>query len=295
MYAHGRHPTCQIVKIQQHTFLVDCGEGSQFQMQKYACKPFKIDYILISHLHGDHYFGLIGLLTTFQLLGRVNKLTIICPRPLEEIIRVQIEASASKLKFPLEYIYTQTAHAEVVYENSEVQITTIPLKHRIDCSGFIFKEKAFTRKINAEAVKDLGLNSEDYLHLRQGLDIVDSKNQRYANQTLTVAGYTPRKYAFCTDTLYIPEDIVPFVEKVDLLYHEATFMKKEVERARVTYHSTTVQAAQVALAAQVKHLLIGHFSSRYIDLQPLLDECRAVFPNSQIAVEGEIYSIERGA
>ena len=204
MSSHGRHPSSQLLKIHHHTFLIDCGEGTQFQLQKFKCKPFKISCIFISHLHGDHYFGLIGLLTTFQLLRRESKLTIIGPPQLEQIIQLQLAVSESVLTYPLEFISTITSASEVIYENNDVVVTSFPLKHRIPCTGFVFREKLYPRKIHPEIIKKYKFSPEGYEDLRNGLDVCDLSGQLHKNEELTIKGWKPRAYANCTDTQYLP-------------------------------------------------------------------------------------------
>ncbi|MCO5233679.1 MAG: ribonuclease Z [Chitinophagales bacterium] len=288
--AHGRHPSSQCIKIHHHVFLVDCGEGTQFQLQKFKLKFFKIENIFISHLHGDHYFGLIGLLTTYQLLRRESQITIFGPPQLEEIIRLQLEVSDSKLAFPLKFVSTQVENTEVIFEDEQVQVLSFPVKHRIPCTGFLFKEKVFPRKINSEAVKGLSLNAEHFHLLRKGEDIQISEDSIYQNEQLTLPNVPPRSYAYCTDTLFLPS-LIPIIKGVDLLYHESTFLHELEERAKETFHSTAYQAAQIAHEANVGQLIIGHFSSKYSDLSPLLDEAQSLFPNTFIAKEGTIFSV----
>lgn len=292
MYSHGRHPSSQLLRIQQQTFLIDCGEGTQFQLQKFKCKPFRINCVFISHLHGDHYFGLIGLLTTFQLLRRESKLVIIGPPQLEEIIKLQLAVANSVLTYPIEFIVTQHEVPKVVFENDEVEVTSFPLEHRINCTGFLFKEKTANRRINPEAIQHLNLSPDHFHQLRDGKDVIDLNGTFHANTTLTLSGHPPRSYAYCTDTLFL-RSIIPIVQNVDLLYHETTFMHEAIERAVLTFHSTTIQAATIAKEASVKKLLIGHFSSKYTDLQILLDECKEIFENTALSIEGEVFSIPR--
>lgn len=292
MSSHGRHPSSQLLKIHQHTFLIDCGEGTQFQLQKFKCKPFKINCIFISHLHGDHYFGLIGLLTTFQLLRRESKLIIIGPPQLEDIIQLQLSVANSVLTFPIEFVPTQTEKQETVFESDDVVVTSFPLKHRIPCTGFLFKEKTFPRRINPDKIQNINLTADNYKDLRNGLDIVDIDGMEYSNDSLTLSGNPSRSYAYCTDTLYLPS-IVPIIESVDLLYHETTFVHEAIDRAEMTFHSTTVQAATIARNAKVKKLLIGHFSSKYHDLSVLLEECKEVFDNTELSIEGNVIVVNR--
>lgn len=292
MSSHGRHPSSQLLKINNHTFLLDCGEGTQFQLQKFKCKPFRISHIFISHLHGDHYFGLIGLLTTFQLLRRESQLTIIGPPQLEQIIMLQLSVSDSVLNYPLEFIVTNAEITEVVFENNELSVTSFPLKHRIPCTGFLFREKLRPRKINSEVIKHFQMSPQGYDDLRNGLDIYDLSGHFHTNEELTIQGDSPRAYAYCTDTIFLPS-IIPIVQGVNLLYHESTFIGEAVEKAKDTFHSTTLQAATIALEAQVEELIVGHFSSKYADLNILLEECKTIFKSSHLAIEGQVFKINR--
>jgi ribonuclease Z len=292
MSSHGRHPSSQLLKIHQDTFLIDCGEGTQFQLQKYKCKPFRINYIFISHLHGDHYFGLIGLLTTLQLLRRESKLTIIGPPQLKQIIQLQLDVADSTLTYPLEFIATNPNVTEVILENNDLDVTTFPLKHRIPCTGFLFKEKLRPRKINPDIIKQFQMSPQSYDDLRNGLDVYDLTGQFHENEELTLKGDSPRSYAYCTDTIFLPS-IIPIIQGVNLLYHESTFMGEAIEKASETFHSTTLQAATIALESNVEELIIGHFSSKYGDLSLLLEECKTIFMSSNLAIEGEIFAVKR--
>lgn len=290
--SHGRHPSSQIVRIRSHTFLIDCGEGTQFQFQKYKCKPFRINCVFISHLHGDHYFGLIGLLTTYQLLKRETPLTIYGPPELETIVNLQLSVAGSTLTYPITFVSTQARAPEIIIDDEDVTVQTIPLVHRIPCTGFIIREKQSPRKIDPDRISGLHLSPAHFDALRRGEDVTDNDGVFHRNARLTIPGYAPRSYAYCTDTLYLPE-IVPYIEEVDLLYHEATFLDEARERAVITFHSTAAQAATLAKSASVNRLVIGHFSSKYPDLQEMLDEARRIFLNTELAIEGKIFSIER--
>jgi len=288
--AHGRHPTAQLLRYGSRQMLIDCGEGTQVRLQRFKSKPFKIEYIFISHLHGDHYFGLIGLLTSFHLLQRKSSLTIFGPPQLEPILRLQLDAANTVLNYPLIFKATQADVPEILLEDDSLIVSSFPLDHRIPCTGFLFREKKPPRKINPKATAGITLKAETYEALRRGENITDANGVFHLNECLTEATSPCRTYAYCTDTLYKP-DIIPMITGVDLLYHEATFSKDCEERAKQTFHSTSVEAAQIAAKANVKQLLIGHFSSKYIDLQPLLTETAEVFSNTRLAIEGETFSI----
>lgn len=290
--AHGRHPSAQLVRHGQQVFLVDCGEATQLQLQKYKCKPFRIQHIFISHLHGDHYFGLIGLITTYHLLQRKTPLTIYGPKPLEAIIRLQLEVANTQLNYPLIFKATQDQVKELIYEDEHLMVYTFPLRHRIPTTGFLFREKKkHPRKIDAEKTSGLGLSPEDYDRLRKGLDITDSSGNIIPNASLTLPGQRERSYAYCSDTLFFPE-LAEEIRQVSLLYHEGTFLDECAERAAETFHSTCRQAAEIARLSGAERLLIGHFSSKYMDLKPLLNEARSTFPNTYLAQEGKTFSIQ---
>ena len=289
---HGRHPTAQVFTINEKPYLIDCGEGTQMRMNDFKVKRFKIDQIFISHLHGDHYYGLIGLITSFNLLGRTNKLTIYGPESLQQIIDLQIKGGGTKLNYPIDFFATQANEKELIFENDFLSVHSFPLKHRVPTTGFLFKEKNDLRKINGSAIKAYKLDSQMYQALREGNDITDKLGHKIKNELVTFPPAPPRIYAYCSDTAYFPE-IVPHIQNADLLYHETTFMADGEKRAAETMHSTTLDAANIANQAGVKKMLIGHFSSKYIQLNDLLNETRTHFSNTDLAVEGETFRIDR--
>ena len=290
--AHGRHPTAQIVQHDNLYFLVDCGEGTQMRMSNYHVKRFKIKHIFISHLHGDHYFGLIGLLTTYHLMGRVDQLTIFGPAHLEKIIAIQLEGSNTTLKYELKFVYTQDEKKELLLDTNELLVYSFPLKHRIPTTGFLFIEKGEKRRINGEKTQGLNLVKDDFENLKLGRNVILADGRELENADYTFPPHSIRSYAFCSDTIYNPE-LKQYIKGVDLLYHETTFTKECQQRAKETNHSTTEQAAQIANIVSAKKLLIGHFSSKYMDLNILLNECKEIFPNSEVAIEGVIFEINR--
>lgn len=289
---HGRHPSAQVVKIHHHHFLVDCGEGTQNRLSFFKVKKFRLSHIFISHLHGDHYFGLAGLITSYHLLKRKTPLHLYAPPALEAILRLQLEASSTTLSYEVIFHPTQDEVNEVLFEDEWVKVSSFPLRHRIPCTGFLFEEKSSSKRIDPEKVKDLALNSSHFEALKAGEDIYDMNDIFHENETLTLPPYLPRKYAYCSDTVFTPE-LKPSIQACDLLYHEATFMNENEQRATETGHSTTGQAAQMAKIAEAKKLIIGHFSSKYLHLEPLLLEAKAIFPETFLATEGTIFSIER--
>lgn len=287
--AHGRFPTAQLLQIEQYHFLIDCGEGTQFQLLKYHCKLSRISHILISHLHGDHFYGLIGLLSTMNLNGRTASLELYGPPGLLEIITTQFRCSDTRLEYGINF-HPLEPRTGIILEDDHLTLSTLPLHHGIACTGFLFREKPRKRRINPDALPG-GVAAHQIKRLKEGKDIHDQHgNLLYANAQLTLPPRPPLSYAYCSDTAY-HEPVIAQVAGADLLYHEATFLESEAARAAHTLHSTARQAATVAQLAGVKQLLIGHFSARYKDLAPLLAEARGVFANTQLAVEGLTVSL----
>ncbi len=283
--AFGRHPTAQLLQIQEENFLIDCGEGTQMQMQRFKVRINRIDHIFISHLHGDHYNGLIGLLSTMHLQKRKHDLYLYGPPGLKEILSIQFKYSDTHLYYKIHFRELKNGVAEIIYENEFISVETIPLNHRIQCSGFLFKEKAKKRRINISSLPEYFLPSQ-MLALKQGEDVKDETGKViYKNKDHTFEPKQSRSYAFCSDTAFY-EPILAQIENVDLLYHESTFLHEQIERAEQTYHSTALQAATVAKLANVKKLLLGHYSSRYKDITPFLEEARQIFEESYLSLEG---------
>ena len=286
----GRHPTAQVLTAGASNYLIDCGEGTQWQMLEYRVRPHHMRAIFISHLHGDHYFGLFGLLGTMHLQGRTQPLAIIGPPGLDEVLLAQARVSSMQLGFAMEFTVVDTEAHAVVYEDENLTVATLPMRHRIPCAGYLFSEKP--RRANL--LKDklpAGLTPAQLARLAQGDDLPADEHQpglRHADVAGPVP--TPRRYAFFSDTLYTPA-LAPLIAGADLLYHEATFLDEMRERAAYTHHSTARQAAQLAQAAGVKQLLLGHFSSRYKALEPLLLEAQPVFPNTALALEGLVVTL----
>ena len=287
----NRNPTSQALNINERLYLIDCGEGTQQQMLRFDIKASRIDHIFISHLHGDHYLGLIGLLSSMHLNGRKKALYLFGPAHLKEIIDLQFKYSETVLQFSLEFTAIDAQKSEVIVNNSDVIVETIPLDHRIACTGFLFKEKKRLRKLIKEKVEALNVPVEYYSALKRGNDYTSESGEVYKNESLTIDSQIPKSYAYCSDTLY-NEQYFEQISNVTLLYHEATFLNDMLDRAKDTHHTTALQAAEIALQTHAKKLLIGHFSARYKTLNELLDEARSVFPETELAIEGKTFAIE---
>ncbi|SDP72587.1 ribonuclease Z [Mucilaginibacter sp. OK268] len=287
----NRNPTSQALNINERLYLIDCGEGTQQQMLRFDIKASRIDHIFISHLHGDHYLGLVGLLSSMHLNGRKKALYLFGPAHLKEIIDLQFKYSETTLQFPLEFTAIDAQKSEVIVNNSDVIIETIPLDHRIACTGFLFKEKKRLRKLIKEKLEDLNVPVEYYTALKRGNDYTSASGKVYKNDTLTTDSQAPKSYAYCSDTLY-NEQYFEQISNATLLYHEATFLNDMLDRAKETHHTTALQAGEIALKTNAHKLLIGHFSARYKTLNELLDEARSVFPETELAIEGKTFAIE---
>lgn len=287
----NRNPTSQALNINERLYLIDCGEGTQQQMLRFDIKASRIDHIFISHLHGDHYLGLVGLLSSMHLNGRKKALYLFGPAHLKEIIDLQFKYSETTLQFPLEFTAIDAQKSEVIVNNSDVTIETIPLDHRIACTGFLFKEKKRLRKLIKEKLEDLNVPVEYYTALKRGNDYTSANGEVYKNDTLTTDSQAPKSYAYCSDTLY-NEQYFEQISNATLLYHESTFLNDMLDRAKETHHTTALQAGEIALKTHARKLLIGHFSARYKTLNELLDEARSVFPETELAIEGKTFAIE---
>jgi len=286
--AFGRNPTAQVLQTQEESYLIDCGEGTQIQMSKYKIRRAKISRIFISHLHGDHYFGLIGLLTSMSLLGRTQDLHLYAAPELEQIINWQFEVAAATLSYKL--IFHAITEESILVDDKTITVSCFQVKHRIKCFGFLFKEKKKLRGIDIERIKSYEIPRSFYSKLQQGEDYVNKKGTIIPNAEVTHAAPAPKSYAYSADTIY-NESIIDKVKGVDLLYHEATYLKAYDERALAHFHSTTVQAATIAKKAEVKKLIIGHFSSKYETLEEYLSETASVFENTELALEGSCFRI----
>jgi ribonuclease Z len=284
-----RNPTSQFVLCSNRNILIDCGEGTQMQMRKFGVKFQKIDIVLISHLHGDHYFGLVGLLSTMHLLGRTKSLKVYGPIGLDLILRSQLEADGNRLNYTIDVQELTAGYDGELFQDEKIEISTFPLNHRVDTFGFVIIEKQKEAKLlQKKALRD-NVKIEYYHRLKKGEDIVEDgvciKAEEY-----TKKGPPAKKYAFCSDTKY-SESIIPFIQNVDLLYHEATFTEKFIDRAKSTYHSTAVQAATIAKLASVSKLIMGHLSARYENGEVHAQEALEVFSNSSVVEDGDVFSV----
>ena len=286
--AFNRHPTSQVVTQDGVNYLVDCGEGTQIQMIKYKIRRGKISHIFISHLHGDHYFGLVGLINTFGLLSHKQELHVYGPAPLEQIIEMQLKVAETVLPYPL-FFHTITGNATLV-DNEKIRIKCFETTHRIQCFGFSFEEKMSKRKILVERTRKYNIPLTFYSSLQNGLDYITPKGEVIKNETLTPAPEKGKRYAFCADTRY-DESIIEHIYGYDTIYHETTYLDNLSEKAFERFHSTTKQAAGIAKKAMVNRLLIGHFSSKYSVLDAFAQEAKEVFYGTELAIEGTTYDI----
>ncbi len=286
----ARHPTAQVLTVGASNYLIDCGEGTQWQMLEYRVRPHHMRAIFISHLHGDHYFGLFGLLGTMHLQGRTQPLTIIGPPGLDEVLVAQARVSDMKLGFVMTFTAVDTEIHAVVYEDEHLTVASLPMRHRIPCAGYLFSEKPRRANLLKEKLP-ANLAPAQLARLAQGEDLeADDQQPGLRHADVSGPAPAPRRYAFFSDTLYTPA-LAGLIRGADLLYHEATFLEDLKERAAQTHHSTARQAAQIARDAGVKRLLLGHFSSRYKALEPLLHEAQGVFPTAELATEGLVVSL----
>lgn len=282
--------TSQVVNLRDKLFMIDCGEGAQMQLRKSRLKFSRLNHIFISHLHGDHCFGLMGLISTFGLLGRTAELHIHSPKGLEKLLTPMLNFFCHTLAYKVIFHEFDTRQTSGVYEDRSMTVTTIPLQHRIPCCGFLFAEKARPNHIIRDMVDFYKVPVYELNRIKNGSDYVTPEGEVIANTRLTRPSDPPRKYAYCSDTIFRPE-IVEQLSGVDLLFHEATFAESELARAKETYHTTAAQAARIALEAGVRQLVIGHFSARYEDESILLKEASAVFPNTILAKENLCISL----
>ena len=281
--------TAQLLEIKGNLILIDCGEGTQIQLRKLGIKFARIQHIFISHLHGDHFHGLIGLISTFRLLGRDADLHIYGPKGIKEIITLQLKLAKSWTDYSLYFHELESSKSEVVFEDEKISVTTIPLDHRVYTNGYLFKEKIGPRKINITVAKEYGVEVCDMENLKSGKDFIDSNGNTVSNAILTTDPDAPKSYAFCSDTAF-KEDIVPLISEAYMLYHESTFLEDHEHLCVKTKHSTAKQAATIALKANAKHLILGHYSTRYGGLEGFKSEAETVFSDVLLAEDGKTFT-----
>lgn len=281
------NPTAQVLDINNHLFLIDCGEGTQVELRRNKIKFARIKHIFISHLHGDHFFGLVGLISTFRLLTRETELHIYGPKGLKDVITLQMKLAESWTNYPLIFHELTSKESALIFEDDKVEVHTIPLDHRIYTNGFLFKEKSGERKLDMNAVLNADIDVAYYRKLKQGFDVENKDGIIISNQEVTKAPNKPKSYAFCSDTAY-SEAIIPIIKDVDLLYHESTFLEKHEKLAAPTKHSTAKQAASIAKQAGVGTLLLGHYSTRYDNLKDFKLEAETIFESVELARDGKV-------
>ena len=285
----NRHPSAQIVNVDEQYYLVDAGEGVQKQMFRYGINPLKLRGIFISHLHGDHVFGVFPLISTLGLYGRRTPLKIFAPRPFGEILESHLRYFDSDLPYEVEWVEVDTTAHRIIFENNSLEVWSIPLRHRVPASGYMFREKMPELNVDKFKIERYGLSVKQIVAAKRGEDIALDDGTVIPNAEITYLPRQPKTYAYCSDTNRSAM-VARRVKGADLLYHEATYAAAERRQAKERGHSTSVDAAEIALAAEAKRLIIGHFSSRYKEPSVLLDEARAVFPATDIATEGETYT-----
>jgi len=286
----NRNPSAQLLNVNEKFLLIDCGEATQNQLLHFGLKANRIDHIFISHLHGDHYLGLVGLLSSLHLNGRTKPIYLFGPADLMEIIEIQFKHSQTILRYPIHFKATDPNRHTKLFENYDVTVETFPLDHRIPCTGFKFTEKQRLRKIIKSKIDELSIPIEMIPLIKKGHSFTDKKGKIHRSEELTIEADRPKSYAYCSDTI-CSWKYLNYITNVDTLYHEATFMNDMLNRAEETFHTTALQAGEIALKANVKKLLIGHFSARYKELGSLLDEAKSVFKETSLAIEGKTFEI----
>lgn len=281
------NPTSQVLEMKNRMFLIDCGEGTQVQLRKNKIKFSRINHVFISHLHGDHFYGLIGLISTFSLLNRQADLHVYAPKGAKEVVLLQLKLSSSYTGYNLYFHELSSAEPEVIFEDDKVTVTTIPLKHRVYTNGFLFKEKTGERRLDLNAALNHNIENCYYQKIKNGSDITLDDGTVIANEQLTHDPLPPKSYAFCSDTIY-NEAIVPLIKEVDVLYHESTFLDSEMHLCEKTMHTTAKQAAAIAKKANARQLVLGHYSTRYGSLDPFKEEAQTIFDNVHLAEDGKV-------
>ena len=280
----------QVVEIRGKQFMIDCGEGTQIQLRRSRIRFTKIGHVFISHLHGDHCFGLIGMISTFGMLGRTAPLHIFSPAALEPMLKAQMDMFCFGLEYRVEFHPVDTTQQAVIYEDRSLTVETIPLEHRVPCCGFLFREKQSLPHIRRDMIDFYQIPVSQINHIKAGADWTDAEGNIVPNHRLVSPADRPRSYAYCSDTRYMP-NLHKQLKDVDLLYHEATYSEDSINRAEQYFHSTAAQAAQVARDAHVGRLLIGHYSARYEREEVLLEEARKVFPPTSLTDENQVFDV----
>lgn len=285
------NPTSQVLEINNHLFLIDCGEGTQVELRRHRIKFFRIKHIFISHLHGDHVYGLIGLISTFKMLKREAPLNVYGPKGIKEMITVQLKLSNAWTDYPLHFHELESKESEIIFKDEKVTVHTIPLQHRVYCNGFLFTEAPKDRKLNLGAVLNYNIDKAYYNSIKKGKDITLNTGELIPNNKLTFEPEPSKSYAFCSDTKY-NEAKLEILKNVTILYHEATFLESHSHLCEFTGHSTAKQAATIAKKANVGELILGHYSTRYGDIQLFKEEAQTIFENTQLANDGKVFEWE---
>ncbi len=285
----SQHPTAQVLEMKGHLFLVDCGEGTQMQLRKYKVKFSRIRHIFISHLHGDHFYGLVGLISTFLLLGRKAELHIYGPKGIKQAILLLLKLGNAYTNYPLYFHELEKTSPQLIFENEKVSVETIPLNHRVYTNGFLFKEKPDDRKLNVEAARKLNIDLSYYHKIKQGFDVENKAGKLIANKEITFDPPPPKSYAYCTDTAYNPS-MVTQIEGATVMYHESTFLEEHQHLCEKTKHSTAKEAAVIAKKANVGTLILGHYSGRYRNKELFRKEAQEIFENVELAEDGKTFS-----
>ena len=283
------NPTAQVLDIKGNLFLIDCGEGTQVQLRKFKIKFSRIKHVFISHLHGDHFYGLIGLISTFRLLGREADLHIYGPKGLKEVTLLQLKLGHSYGGYNLVFHELESKESELIYEDDKVTVHTIPLDHRVYTNGFLFKEKIGERKLNIDAVLNNDIEQCDYRNIKLGKDVENKHGELVPNSKITFDPEPPKSYAFCSDTRYT-ETILPIIKDTTILYHESTFLEEHAHLCKKTKHATAKEAATIAHKADVEQLILGHFSTRYNSIELFKNEAEAIFNNVLLADDGKEFN-----
>jgi len=282
------NPTSQVLEINNHIVLIDCGEGTQVELRRHKIKFSRINHIFISHLHGDHFFGLPGFISTMRLLGREKELHVYGPKGIKEAITLLLKLGDSWTNYPLLFHELSSKESELIFEDEKISVTTIPLDHRVYTNGFLFREKIGKRKLNIDAAEAYGIDKAYYHNIKNGKNITLDNGKVVDNKELTFDPPAPKSYAFCSDTIY-DESLAAKIKDVDILYHESTFLESEADLATKTKHATAKQAAKVAKDANVKTLVLGHYSTRYKSIELFKEEASTVFPNVLLADDGKTF------